>query len=233
MLRDYEIVLAERAYPLRLRKLAQAKSISVSVDTVKQEVRLTMPKYASEAQALRFAQSKSDWLIQRLAEALPPVALVSGAEIAYCGEPYIIRWLEHYARKPVIAQDEIHVGGPQDRVADRLLNWLKSEARAQYTGDLAYYCERAETSIPELSVGDARRRWGSCSGRKAIRLNWRLIMAPTMVRRSVVAHEVAHLRHMDHSPRFYSHLDEIFEGDRKAADRWLKEHGSALHLIGA
>jgi hypothetical protein len=58
-------------------------------------------------------------------------------------------------------------------------------------------------------------------------------MAPPMVRRSVVAHEVAHLRHMNHSPAFYGLLDEIFEGDRKDADRWLKSHGSDLHLIGA
>ena len=58
-------------------------------------------------------------------------------------------------------------------------------------------------------------------------------MAPPQVRRSVVAHEVAHLRHMDHSKSFYDHLDSIFEGERKAADLWLKQHGGNLHLIGA
>jgi predicted metal-dependent hydrolase len=57
-------------------------------------------------------------------------------------------------------------------------------------------------------------------------------MAPPMVRKSVVAHEVAHLRHMNHSAAFYGHLDQIFEGNRKEADHWLKQHGGNLHLIG-
>ena len=52
------------------------------------------------------------------------------------------------------------------------------------------------------------------------------------VRRSVVAHEVAHLRHMNHSPDFYAWLDHLFEGDRKSADRWLKAHGRGLYLVG-
>jgi hypothetical protein len=56
-------------------------------------------------------------------------------------------------------------------------------------------------------------------------------MAPPMVRRSVVAHEVAHIRHMNHSPAFYAHLDALFPGERKAADRWLKQHGSDLYRV--
>lgn len=107
------------------------------------------------------------------------------------------------------------------------------QAREVYLADLSEYCDRAQCDIPSLSIGDARRRWGSCSGKQAIRLNWRLIMAPPMVRRSVVAHEVAHLKHMNHSKDFYAHLDVVFEGDRKAADRWLKTHGNSLHLVGA
>ena len=57
-------------------------------------------------------------------------------------------------------------------------------------------------------------------------------MAPDEVRRSVVAHEVAHLRHMNHSADFYAWLDALFEGDRKSADHWLKAHGRGLYLVG-
>lgn len=228
-----EIELGDRFYPLRVRKLAQARSIAVSADTVKGEVQLTMPRYASMAQALRFAQSKSDWLTDRFADALPPVPIVDGAEIAFAGEGHVIRWSADYNRKPLKKNNEIRVGGPKERIAGRVIDWMKDEARDVYAKDLAFYCERAGLEAPALSVGDARRRWGSCSGRKAIRLSWRLIMAPPMVRRSVVAHEVAHLRHMNHSPVFYALLDQIFEGERRDADHWLKQHGAALHLIGA
>lgn len=230
---ELEIELGNRYYPLRVRKLTQARSIVVSADTVRGEVRLTMPLHVSTAQALRFAQSKSVWLAERFAGALPPVPIVNGAEIAFAGDGYIIRWSSDFSRKPQKIDDEIRVGGPEERIQSRVMSWMKDQAREIYADDLAYYCAQAGVGLPTLSVGDARRRWGSCSGRQAIRMSWRLIMAPPMVRRSVVAHEVAHLRHMNHSSAFYALLDEIFEGKRRDADRWLKQHGAALHLIGA
>lgn len=75
----------------------------------------------------------------------------------------------------------------------------------------------------------AQKRWGSCSDKSRIRLNWRLVQAPDYVRRSVVAHEVAHLVHFDHSPAFHALLGEIYEGDIKLADGWLKQYGRSLY----
>jgi predicted metal-dependent hydrolase len=221
------------SYPVQLRRSKQARSIIVSADTVKGVVRLTLPAYASENQALRFAQSKADWLNARFAEAVPPVPVGDGGEIAFLGEPRVIRWSPDHGRTPLLVEDEIRLGGPAEHVESRVLRWLRTQARAIFAEDLQYYCQRAGTDLPRLAVGDARRRWGSCSGRRSIRLNWRLVMAPPHVRRSVVAHEVAHLRHMDHSRRFYALLDEIYESDRRVADRWLKEHGRGLHMVGA
>lgn len=221
------------SYPLHLRRSKQARSIIVSADTVKRVVRLTVPTHASEHQALRFAQSKSEWLHARFAEAVPPVPLEEGSQIAFLGEPYIICWSPEFARAPQLVEDEIRLGGPAEHIESRILRWLKAQARAIYAEDLEFYCARADTGLPRLAVGDARRRWGSCSGRQSIRLSWRLVMAPPHVRRSVVAHEVAHLRHMDHSKRFYALLDQIYESDRLVADRWLKDHGRGLHMVGA
>ena len=221
------------SYPLQLRRSKQARSIIVSADTVKGVVRLTLPSYASEQQALRFAQSKSGWLNERFAEAVPPVPVEDGGQIAFLGEPCIIRWSHDFARTPLLVEDEIRLGGPQEHIESRILRWLKTQARTIFADDLQFYCSRAGTDLPRLAVGDARRRWGSCSGRQSIRLSWRLVMAPPHVRRSVVAHEVAHLTHMDHSRRFYALLDDIFESDRRVADRWLKDHGRGLHMVGA
>jgi hypothetical protein len=221
------------SYPLQLRRSTRARSIIVSADTVKGVVRLTVPAYASEHQALRFAQSKSGWLNARFAEAVPPVPVEDGSQIAFLGVGYIIRWSPEFARAPLLEEGEIQLGGPAEHVESRILRWLKTQARAIFAEDLQFYCTRAGTDLPRLAVGDARRRWGSCSGRQSIRLNWRLVMAPPHVRRSVVAHEVAHLRHMDHSQRFYALLDQIYESDRRVADRWLKNHGRGLHMVGA
>jgi hypothetical protein len=97
------------------------------------------------------------------------------------------------------------------------------------TEDLAFYCERAAQPLAKLLLSSAQRRWGSCARGGTIRMNWRLVMAPAEVRRSVVAHEVTHLVHFDHSPAFHALLDELYEGDMRAANRWLKRHGRGLY----
>ncbi len=126
----------------------------------------------------------------------------------------------------------IRLGGPEASVEARVLRWLKAEARRIFEKEIRHYCEQAGEAVPRLSLGDPRSRWGSCSSRGTISLSWRLVMAPVYVRRSVIAHEVAHMRHMDHSPAFYAWLDNLYEGDRKAADRWLKMHGTGLQRVG-
>jgi predicted metal-dependent hydrolase len=129
----------------------------------------------------------------------------------------------------VLEDDTIRVGGPVETLPSRLRRWLEAEARAVLAADLADYCERVNLPAPGLSLSNARRRWGSCAPDGSIRINWRLIMAPDFVRRSVVAHEVAHLVHFDHSARFHALLGEIFEGDIAAANRWLKREGRSLY----
>ncbi|MEP2987962.1 MAG: SprT family zinc-dependent metalloprotease [Parasphingorhabdus sp.] len=230
---DLEIELDGKYYPIRVRRSAKARSISLSADPVKGEVRISLPRQGSIREALHFTRSKTEWLVERFDEMPAPIAIENGAIMPFRGNDYRVAWSSDYKRKPEIVDDEIRVGGPENRVSDRVISWMKAQARETYETDLSEYCERAGSKNPKLSIGDARRRWGSCSGNHSIRLNWRLIMAPPVVRRSVVAHEVAHLEHMNHSKAFYAHLDSVFEGDRKAADRWLKTHGNNLHLIGA
>jgi predicted metal-dependent hydrolase len=224
------------AVPVRIRRNPRARRISMRADAVKREIRITMPTFAPTKAAMDFVAQKRNWIALRLQSAPPAASLNPGDVVAFAGEPHHIVWNDSATRTVRIVDgedgQELHLGGPQDMVAARILRWLKSEARAIFTADLAEYCERANEKLPSLSLGDPRSRWGSCSSRGTISLSWRLVMAPPHVRRSVIAHEVAHMRHMDHSHAFYAWLDELFEGDRKAADRWLKMHGTALQRVG-
>ncbi|MBH9536648.1 M48 family metallopeptidase [Novosphingopyxis sp. YJ-S2-01] len=231
--RDPQVEVAGRIYPVRIKRLPQARRMSLRADPVRGEVKVTGPTRLRTAEALAFARSRQRWLAERFAAAADPVRLMPGQSIGFCGEPVEIVHDAGLARGVRMENDRLLVGGPADHAAARVERWLRGQARTLMTADLAFYCARAGQEEPKLSIGDARSRWGSCSSRGHIRLGWRLVMAPAMVRRSVVAHEVAHLVHMDHSPRFYALLDEIFEGDRKACDAWLKAHGTGLHMIGA
>ncbi len=222
-----------RVYPLRIKRLAQARRMSLRADPVRGEIKVTGPIRLGTAEALAFAKSRRPWLAERFAAAAEPVRLEPGATIGFCGEPLEIVHDACIVRGVTVDGECLRVGGPPEHAAARVERWLRREAKRLMADDLAFYCARAACDLPRLSIGDARSRWGSCSSRGHIRLGWRLVMAPRAVRRSVVAHEVAHLTHMDHSPRFYALLDSLFEGDRKACDGWLKKHGSGLHMIGA
>ncbi|MEE9433795.1 MAG: SprT family zinc-dependent metalloprotease [Sphingorhabdus sp.] len=229
---DPEIDIEGQSVPVRIKRNPRARRISLRADAIEREIRVTMPPYAPTAEAMAFIEQKREWIAARLQSAPGTAPLLAGHEVAYEGQAHVISWQDAYPRRVKRHEGELRLGGPEDMVPQRVLRWLKAEARSVYQDDIAHYCALAGEAVPRLKLGDPRSRWGSCSSRGRISLSWRLIMAPVSVRRSVIAHEVAHMRHMDHSREFYAWLDELYEGDRKAADRWLKMHGTGLQRVG-
>ncbi len=220
-----------RDYALHIRRHARSRSITLRTDPARETIRVTSPPYVPVHQITAFVHEKSDWIENSFAKAGPVSRLEADSIIAFRGEQAIIRWQEEWPRRVIWANGEIRVGGPCQNVPKRVAAWLKKQARQIMADDIAYYSSAAGIMPPPLALSSARRRWGSCSSAGKVRINWRLIMAPDDVRRSVVAHEIAHMQHMDHSAAFYAWLDHIYEGDRNAADRWLKEHGATLHAV--
>lgn len=223
------VALGDRTLPIAIRRNAQARRMTLRLAPDGSEVRLTIPRWTPTAEALAFAHGRADWLAEQAARIAPATALVDGALLSFRGERHTLRHDPAAARRVRLAEDTIVVGGPAESLKGRLERWLRGEAHRLIGADLDDYAKRAGVDRPALSLGGAQRRWGSCSARGTIRINWRLVMAPDMVRRSVVAHEVAHLAHFDHSPAFKAHLAALFEGDLAAADRWLRAHGRALY----
>ena len=231
-LSDPEVDIEGESVPVRIRRNPRARRISMRADAVKREIRITMPNYTPTNVALEFVSKKREWIAARLQSAPDAAPIGPGGEIAIEGEAHQIDWREDWPRTIRCGEGMIRLGGPEASVEARVLRWLKAEARRIFEKEIRHYCEQAGEAVPRLSLGDPRSRWGSCSSRGTISLSWRLLMAPVFVRRSVIAHEVAHMRHMDHSPAFYAWLDSLYEGDRNAADRWLKMHGTGLQRVG-
>ncbi len=194
------------------------------------EVRITMPRWTRTAEALAFVMERSDWLALQLARLPVPITIADGAPIPYCGAHLELRHTAGTTRRVRQEAGTLVLGGPIESLGPRLRRWLEAEARRVLAQDLTYFCTLAQQTAPRLMLSSAKRRWGSCAHGGTIRINWRLIMAPEFVRRSVVAHEVAHLVHFDHSPRFHALLSEIYDGDMAAANRWLKQEGRSLYL---
>lgn len=223
------VVIGQMRLPIVIRRLARARRMTLRLSPDGREVRISIPQWGRTAEAVAFARSRSDWLAARIAAIPPPEPVRAGGTLPYRGESAVITHLPGMARTPRFADGTIALGGAAESIERRLKRWLQAEARRLAEEDLAQYCAGADRPVPPLALSSAHRRWGSCAPDGAIRINWRLIMAPDFVRRSVVAHEVAHLVHFDHSPRFYRLLAEIFEGDVAAANAWLKRFGPTLY----
>lgn len=226
-----QVEVAGRVLPIILRRTATAQRMTMRLAPDGSEVRVTLPRWGRSIDAVEFARSKVEWLATQLAALPAQVMLGDGHPVSFIGQQLLLRHDPALPRRVRVGDGELHIGGPTASLASRLARWLEGEARQRLADDLAFYCARAGQPVPRLMLSRARRRWGSCAGDGTIRINWRLIMAPEHVRRSVVAHEVAHLIHFDHSDRFHALLATLYEADLHAANQWLKREGRSLYAL--
>lgn len=224
-----EIALGERRLPVIVVRHPRARRMTLRLAPAGDAVRVTLPRWGRTAEALAFARSRAEWLAAQLAKVPAPDPPRPGGRLPYRGRALAIAWSAEGPRGPHLIDETIAVGGPQRHLAARLARWLEGEGLRLMAADLADFAAAAGVPRPALRLSRARRRWGSCASDGTVRINWRLVMAPDAVRRSVVAHEVAHLLHFDHGPAFKAALERIYDGDLAAADRWLKDRGRTLY----
>lgn len=224
-----DIALGDRRLPIALKRNARARRLTLRLAPDGSEVRVTLPRWCRSAEALAFVHARSGWLAQQLAQVPEREPPAPGGALRYRGARLLVDWRADAPRKVRIEGERLVVGGPPETLARRLERWLEAEALRLLREDLAFYAVRAGIDPPQPRLTRAQRRWGSCSTAGTVRVNWRLVQAPDAVRRSVVAHEVAHCVHFDHSPAFHALLGELFEGDLAEAEDWLKREGRGLY----
>lgn len=193
---------------------------------------LTVPRRVSQRRALEWASGQRAWIEAALADMPRSVVILPGAVIPLRGEPHEVVWREASPRTVRQEPGRILIGGPLEGLEPRLVRWLRREALRVLERETREYAAKANVGVARIGVGDTVSRWGSCSASGSIRYSWRLIFAPDWVRRATVAHEVAHLVHMDHSPRFHAFVEALYGADPKPARAWLRREGGALHRIG-
>lgn len=218
--------------PIEIVRHHRARRARLSVDPASGAVRLTIPLRAPVAPALRWAEEHVAWVDAQRARLPEPRPFVPGAILPVAGEDVRIDWSEAAPRRIERVEGALRCGGPIDGLSRRITAWLRREALALLSAETAHYAARAGVSVAGVSIGDPRSRWGSCAASGAIRYSWRLILAPSHVRRATVAHEVAHRVHMDHGPAFHALVEQLYGADPTPSRQWLKRHGAGLHWFG-
>lgn len=210
----------------------RARRARLSVDRASGRVRLTLPPRAPVKAALKWAAGQQAWIDAQRARLPVARPFAPGGTLPIAGDSVVIAWDPADPRRIERAGDHLLCGGPAEGLARRIELWLRREALRVLTLETADCAARAGVSVATVGIGDPRARWGSCASGGAIRYSWRLILAPAFVRRSTVAHEVAHRIHMNHGPAFHALAADLDEGDPAEARAWLRAHGASLHWFG-
>lgn len=218
--------------PIEIRPMRSAKRLRLRFDERRRLLKLTCPSRSSRRAALAWAAKQRAWIDEQIARAAPAEPLIPGAVIPFEGGELLLAWVPGAPRMPRLSATELRCGGPRDGFERRVGRFLRTRALETLSRETAEIAQRAGVSPAAVTIGDAATRWGSCTAGRRIRYNWRLILAPPAARRFVVAHEVAHLVHLDHGAKFKALEKRLFEGDVASARALLTRVGPRLKRIG-
>jgi predicted metal-dependent hydrolase len=221
----------------RLKRSAR-KTIGFTIDG--SGLMVTAPRWVTLTDIETAVAEKQKWIFAKLAEwqtrteqrALPQIEWADGAELPYLGKTIRIALastqgaLEYRESAATLALG-LPPHADAQQIKDRVQGWLQGEAKRLFGTRLEVYAERLGVRYRNYALSSAATRWGSCSSDGMIRLNWRLVHFPLAIIDYVVAHELAHLREMNHGPRFWETVASIFPEFREAR-KALQQHPPEL-----
>ncbi len=210
---------------VELRRNARAKRMTLRVSAVDGVVRLSLPKRGSLKAAKRFLLDQEEWLRAHISKTPERVVVAEGLTISLHGESFLLR--THSKSRVTLAPETLFL--PESRpMGQALEHFIKTRARGVITKLADADSATIGKPFHKLSLRDPRSRWGSCNTDGNLMFSWRLMLAPPEVLRYVVAHEVAHLREMNHSKAFWLEVAGLMP-EFEAPRRWLTQNGGQLH----
>lgn len=213
------------------RRSRRARRITLRIDPRNGVVVVTLPARAARAAGVALLMDHAAWVTDRLSALPGAVAFADGAVVPLDGVGHRIRHMPAGKGGAWIEEGEIRVAGLAEFLPRRVADLLRAEAQRRFAALSRGKAAGHGLVLHRLTVKDPRTRWGSCTPEGVLMFSWRLVMAPPFVQDYVAAHEVAHLRHMNHGPRFWALVRELTP-HTDAAMVWLRAEGSGLLRIG-
>jgi hypothetical protein len=218
--------------PTIIRRNRMGVSIKI---TPKKELVILAPKIAPMWYINAVLRSKQDWItdtLRRMEERYGSInekKFIDGEEFLYLGTPYKLQIVD-LAAKPLDLTDTFILSSTHAHKARTLFEtWYKKQAKQVIGERVAHVAERNDVTYERIRINNARSQWGSCSTDGNLSFTWRLIMAPIEAIDYVIAHELAHRHHMNHSQAFWKRVETLYP-DYKRQRRWFRYHGHTLDL---
>ncbi len=197
------------------------------------------PKRLAQSLLESLIMQKADWILKKLSarndSKIPPLQWQDGEQLLLLGNTVTLAVRHDVRSRAVIHQPGfLELAMPDHNqapaVARKVLQWYKKQALIDFSRRLEIFSAKLGVALPKLLISNARTRWGSCNSKREIRLNWRLLQAPPHLINYVVCHELAHLKEMNHSAKFWAVVASIYP-DYKSAEKELKVWSPRLHVM--
>ena len=226
----HSIDIDGQSVAVEVKRHPKARRMILRLDAKGTGATVTIPSYVSFDDGLDMAKRKASWIKRQLDKNPTAIAFGDGVEIPYLGERMTVRHRPG-GRGIEIRDCEILVAGRPEHLPRRLADWLKAQARKEITDRAHSKAREIDKKITRITIRDTKSRWGSCGVGGTLNFSWRLVLAPEYVLDYVVAHEVAHLVHHNHSDWFWALTERLCDRMDGARD-WLNAFGHDLHRYG-
>ena len=197
------------------------------------------PKCIFAFQLNQILQEKSNWILTKLkhraATQVEKIEWIDGEHLLYLGQDIQLNIVPSQTNKTLaFAANILSIATPTPNnhalISRKVIQWYKNQAALDFSRRLEILAAKLAVTTPPLTLSNAQSRWGSCSSRGEVRLNWRLLQAPPHIINYVICHELAHLKQMNHSAKFWAVVESLFP-NYKAAEKELKILSPTLHRI--
>lgn len=227
--------VAGRTLPLRIVENDRARRLTLRIDAGGQGLRITVPPGLAPREVDRFLDRHQGWLEQRLAKVPERPQVRPGIKIPIRGVPHLIVHEPGKRGTVVLSQGEagaiMTVHGERAHLPRRVADFLKREAKREIEALVEKHTAAVGRRAKAVRFRDTTSRWGSCTADGTLSFSWRIMMAPKPIINYLVAHEVAHLKEMNHGPKFWKLCEQLCP-DTERCKAWLKKNGNALQAIG-
>lgn len=232
--RDRFLEVDGETMPVKVVEHPKSKRITLRLMPSGDGLKITMPAHVSDRELDQFLNRNKNWVATRRARLPKKVEIGEGAIIPYLGLEHRIVHLDRLRGvvEPKLIGDELSLLVPGDPkfIQRKLVDFLKKQARSTLNEIVAVHAATLNVRPKQIRITDSTSRWGSCSSTRTLSFSWRIIMAPPEVLDYLAAHEVAHLREMNHSDRFWNIVRDICP-DMEIHKAWLRKNGSSLHAV--
>jgi predicted metal-dependent hydrolase len=230
----HELAIDGVVFPIEVANNSRSKRLTLRLKPDGCGAKVTTPPHVSERDIANFIAKNRNWIAVRLARMPKSTIPQNGVWVLYQGVEHKITHLDRrrgiVEAKLVAGEPTLLVPGELDHMPRRVIDFMKKQARLNLDAAVVVHATALDVRSKSIRITDSKSRWGSCSSTRTLSFSWRIIMAPPPVLNYLAAHEVAHLREMNHSDRFWNIVEDLCP-DMQEQKTWLKRHGSALHRV--